>query len=172
MFGIDNTPIYQYAKPTSTSLKPPKSLEPILTPGYKLRPCLIKLIWDKFFLGEGDENPYNYLQEYEQTCACLRITGISDKTLRWKLFPFSLTRRAKHWYSQTIGSMQGDWETLCSKFCLAFFPISRVVSLRFEVLSFKQKEQESLGTAWAHFNDLITTSPDLAFQDPVLLQHF
>ena len=26
--------------------------------------------------------------------------------------------------------------------------------------------------AWAHFNDLITTGPDLAIQDPVLLQHF
>ena len=61
---------------------------------------------------------------------------------------------------------------LCSKFCLSFFPISRVVSLRFEVLSFKQKEQESLGTSWVCFNDLITTGPNLAIQDPVLLQHF
>ena len=32
---MDSTPIYQYAKPTSASLKPPKSLEPILTPGYE-----------------------------------------------------------------------------------------------------------------------------------------
>ena len=26
--------------------------------------------------------------------------------------------------------------------------------------------------SWARFNDLITTSPDLAIQDPILLQHF
>jgi hypothetical protein len=26
--------------------------------------------------------------------------------------------------------------------------------------------------SWAHFNDLITTEPDLAIQDLVLLQHF
>ena len=68
--------------------------------------------------------------------------------------------------------MKGDWETLYSKFCLAFFPISRVVSHRFEVLSFKQKEQESLGVSWDHFNDLITSGPDLAIQDPILLQYF
>ena len=80
--------------------------------------------------------------------------------------------RAKQWYSRTIGSMQGDWEMLCSKFYLRFFPISKVVSLQKEVLSFKQKEQESLGMSWAHFNDLITTGPNLAIQDPVLLQHF
>ena len=80
--------------------------------------------------------------------------------------------RAKQWYSQTVGSMQGDWETLCSKFCLCFFPISKVVSLRKEVLNFRQLEEESLGTSWDHFNELIITSLDLAIQDPILLQHF
>jgi len=97
---------------------------------------------------------------------------MSDETLRWKLFPFSLTGMAKLWYNQTVGSMQGDWEALCSSFCLSFFPISGVVSLRIEVLSFKQKEKESLGASWARFNDLITTGPDLSIQDPILLQHF
>ena len=47
-----------------------------------------------------------------------------------------------------------------------------MVSLRIEVLSFKQKEKESLGAAWARFNDLVHSSPDLAIQDPMLLQHF
>ena len=102
----------------------------------------------------------------------MHIAGMSDKTIRWKLFPFSLTRRAKHWYSQTVESMQGDWETLCSKFCLCFFPISKVVSLWKEVLNFRQLEEESLATSWNHFNDLIIAGPDLATQDPILLQHF
>ena len=115
---MDSTPKYQYAKHTSARLEPPKSIEPILTPGYELCPCFIKLIQVQSFLGEGNENSYSHLQEFEQTYACLRIAGMSDKTLRWKLFPFSLTGRAKHWYSQTVGSMQGDSETLCSKFCL------------------------------------------------------
>ena len=97
---------------------------------------------------------------------------MSNKTLRWKLFPFSLTGRAKQWYSRTVGSMQGDWETLCSKFYLRFFPISKIVSLRKEVLNFRQLEEESLGISWDHFNELIITGLDLAIQDPVLLQHF
>ena len=71
-----------------------------------------------------------------------------------------------------MGSVQGDCEALCSSFCLSFFPISGVVSLRREVLSFKQKEKESLGAAWACFNDLVNSGPDLAIQDPMLLQHF
>ena len=61
---------------------------------------------------------------------------------------------------------------MCSKFCLCFFPISKVVSLRKEVLNFRQLEEESLGTLWDHFNELIFTGPNLVIQDPVLLQHF
>ena len=80
--------------------------------------------------------------------------------------------KAKRWYTLTIGSRQGDWEALCSNFCLHFFPISRVASLYSEDLTFKQEEQESLGMAWERINTLINTGPDLAIQDPILLQHF
>ena len=36
----------------------------------------------------------------------------------------------------------------------------------------RQLEEESLSTSWDRFNELIITGPDLAIQDPVLLQHF
>jgi hypothetical protein len=47
-----------------------------------------------------------------------------------------------------------------------------VVSLRKEVLNFRQLEEESLGTSWDHFNELIITGPDLAILNPILLQDF
>ena len=47
-----------------------------------------------------------------------------------------------------------------------------MVSLRKEVLNFRQLEEESLATSWDYFNDLIITGLDLAIQDLVLLQHF
>ena len=53
------------------SFGPPKSTQPIITSGYEICPCLIKMIQDKPFSGEGNENPYLHLQEFEQTCACL-----------------------------------------------------------------------------------------------------
>ena len=79
---MDSTPIYQYTKPTSASLKPPEFAAPTITPGYELRLCLIKLIQDQSFSGEGNKNPYSHLREFEWTYACLRIAGMSDKTLR------------------------------------------------------------------------------------------
>ena len=79
---MDSIPIYQYAKPTSARLEPPKSSVPIITPSYELCPCFIKFIQEQSFSGEGDENPYSHLWEFAQTYACLRIAGMSDNTLR------------------------------------------------------------------------------------------
>ena len=106
---MDNiTPINQFAALTDAQLEPPKSSEPILTPGYELHPSLINLVQEQLFSGKADENPYTYLREFEQTCACLQIVVMSHETLKWKLFPFCLMGRAKHWYTRTVGSVQGD----------------------------------------------------------------
>jgi hypothetical protein len=88
------------------------------------------------FLGNEDENPHTHLNKFEQTCACLHIKGMSNETLRWKLFSFSLERKAKIWYKRTTPSKEGNWEALCSSFCLDFFPIFKIVCLRLEILSF------------------------------------
>jgi hypothetical protein len=112
------------------------------------------MVQDQPFFGESHKNPYSHLREFEQTCACLHIEGMSDETLRWKLFSLSLMGRDKHWYTLTIGNNQGDWEALCSSFCLQFFSIYRVFKLCIEVLTSKQKKKESLGKAWECFSAL------------------
>jgi hypothetical protein len=53
------------------------------------------MVQNQSFSENIDENPYLHLQEFEQTCDCLRIEGMFDESLRWKLFPFSLKGRAK-----------------------------------------------------------------------------
>jgi hypothetical protein len=102
----------------------------------------------------------------------VHIKGMSDKTLRWKLFPFSLEGKAKIWYSRTAPSKEGSWEALCSSFCLDFFPISKIICLCLEILSFTQKDNESLVAAWERFDHLVHSGPSLSIPDLVLLQHF
>jgi hypothetical protein len=97
---------------------------------------------------------------------------MSDQTLCWKLFPFSLKGKARQWYDKAVGKQQGDWGSLCSNFCLDFYPISQIVDLRFKVLTFKQEPSESLASSWNHFTDLLESGSDLSLQDSILLQHF
>jgi hypothetical protein len=99
------------------------------------------------FSGEEDENPYLHIRDFEQTCDCLRIEGLSDKTLCWKLFPLSLKGKARQWYSKVVGKQEGDWGLLRSTFCLDFYPIFQIVDPGVKVLTFKQKHNESLASS-------------------------
>jgi hypothetical protein len=72
---------------------------------------------------------------------------MAQETIKWKLFPFSLLGRAKQWYAHAVGGVHGNWDELRDKFCLAFFPLSRIATLRIELLTFQQKEKETIGAA-------------------------
>ena len=91
-----------------------------ISSGYELRPSLIAMVWAQPFFGLDSGNPCNHLHEFEEVCSCLRISGITQQTLRWKLFPFSLTGKVKQWYIFAIESTNGDWDEIKDKFCLAF----------------------------------------------------
>ena len=84
-------------------------------------------------------------------------------------FPSPLLRRLN---TYTIGSVNGSWDELRDKFCLSFFPQSRVIALRRDILCFQQNEKESIGAAWARFSLLLMYGPNLSMPDHVLLQHF
>ena len=70
---------------------------------------------------------------------------MTQENIKWKLFPFSLLGRAKQWYAHTLGCVNENWDELRDKFCLAFFPLSQIAALRIEILTFQQKEKETLG---------------------------
>ena len=118
------------------------------------------------------KNPYHHLWEFELVCSCCAIAGMSRDTLRWKLFPFSLVEEARQWYTRTIASMNGNWGELRDEFCLKFFPESRLVALRKDIICFQQNEKESIGAAWARFLLLVKSGPVLSLPNYVLLEHF
>ena len=105
-------------------------------------------------------------------CSCLSISGMTQETLKWKLFPFSLKGKAKQWYTHVIESTNEDWDELIYKFCLAFFPMFRIVSLPRVILGFEQYKKESIGAAWPRFLALIHSAPDMFLPNSVLLRVF
>jgi hypothetical protein len=171
-FSMEQITIQNLSTPKGEFIEPPQSSKPITTSSYELRPGFIAMVREQAFSGLDYENPYHHLREFELLCACLTISGMSQETLRWKLFPFSLDERAKQWYAHNIGKVAADWEELRNRFCLAFFPISQIASLQQEILNFQQKEKESIGATWDIFSILTRSGPDLSIPNHVLLQHF
>ena len=134
-FHIEFSPSYPVV-PSREYLEPPPSCHPILSDGYKIRPSLVAMVHAQSFSSRKDECPYAHLQAFEENCSLLIIPGITQHTLRWKLFPFSLTGEAKIWYNRTTRRVGGDWIQLKDEFCLFFFTVSKVIPHRKQLLSF------------------------------------
>jgi hypothetical protein len=119
-----------------------------------------------------EESPYIHLRGFDQIFSIIVIKGMTQQTIKWKPFPFSLVGGAKKWYYSSVRSMEGSWEKLREKFCQTFFPMSRIVILRLEILSCKQLDKESLGIAWARFTNSLASGLDIGILEPILIQHF
>ena len=109
---MDSTPIYKLSAPKGELLEPPQSSHPILTYGYELHPTFIAMVQEQTFSREETKNLYVPLREFEQLCSCLNISSMTHETLKWKLFLFSLSERAKQWYAHTVRSVNGNWDEL------------------------------------------------------------
>jgi hypothetical protein len=110
---MDSDPtLFNFSASKGDHLEPPPSSHSIETSSYELRPGFIAMVRERSFSGDKDESPYSHLREFEQLCSCLVIAGMSQDTLKWKLFTFSLMGIAKQWYLLSVRSMEGNWECL------------------------------------------------------------
>jgi hypothetical protein len=89
------TLIYSFSALERKYLEPATSLHPIEAEGCEICPDFISLIRELNFAGGLDENPYKHLQDFEDICATLMISGMNHETLKWKAVSFSLTGCAK-----------------------------------------------------------------------------
>jgi hypothetical protein len=139
------TPIYCFSAPEGKYLEPATSLHPVEVEGFEIHLDFISLVRELNFARGLDENPYKHLQDFEEICAILMISGMNHETINWKPFPFSLMGWAKQWYKLHLSSCHGSWVILKDQLCFTFFPLSKIIDLRSGVLNFTQKEGESLG---------------------------
>jgi hypothetical protein len=143
------TPIYSFSAPARKYLELATSPHPIKAEGYEIHPNFISLVRELNFARGLDENPYKHLQDVEEICAILMISGMNHETLKWKAFLFSLTLMewAKQWYKLHVSSCHGSWVILKDQLGFTFFPLSKIIDLHNEVINFAQKEGKSLGAA-------------------------
>ena len=86
MDSSDSIPLRCYHAPTDESSRPLQSSDPILAPAFEFDPGLINMVRILQFSGEDNANPYTHLRNLETLCDTIRFEGMSDNTIRWKLF--------------------------------------------------------------------------------------
>jgi hypothetical protein len=86
---------YRSASKGEFTEPPPK---PNCSSGSGLHP-FIAMVRAQPFSGRENKSPCHYMHEFVEMCSCQSISGMTQETLKWKLFPFSLMGKAKKWYT-------------------------------------------------------------------------
>jgi len=110
------------------------------------------------------EDPNLHLSVFLEVCNTLKINGASTDAIRLRLFLFSLRDKARAWLHALPPRSITMWDELTKGFLAKFFPPSRTTSLRNQITSFTQREDESLCEAWERFKDLLRLCPDHGLQ--------
>ena len=111
-YTMSSSSVHQLSTSEDEFSEPSTSSRPFTTSGYELHPRVIAMVRARTFFGLKIEDPDLHLQVFEELCSCLVIPGMSQESLRWKLFPFSLVEKAEQWYTHNVRGMIQDWEEL------------------------------------------------------------
>lgn len=64
-----------------------------------------------------NENPYRHINEFLNVCETLTVTNVDDDLLKFRLFPFSLKEKVKHWSKSVSLSVSITyWEEIKREF--------------------------------------------------------
>ncbi|KAJ9544639.1 hypothetical protein OSB04_024346 [Centaurea solstitialis] len=129
---------------------------------------VLKMIGTISFDGERKANPYQHLKDFEDICDLLNTTADEVKL---RVFPLTLTNKAKDWFKKLTPGSISTWEVLKSAFLSRFFPLSKVNKLKAEIRQFKQGK-DHLAKAWERYMDLLLQLPNHGIDDREVMNIF
>ncbi|CAM8947939.1 unnamed protein product [Rhodiola kirilowii] len=119
-----------YATPTAYGYRSPILVPTVDNRDFDLKTSTIQMVQSNQFSGRDNEDPNSHLTTFLEVCATFKIHGFSEDAKLLRLFPFSLSGRAKDWLrSQTPDSFT-TWEELAVAFLNKYFPPSKTAYYR------------------------------------------
>jgi len=113
---------------------------PTVTVPFEIKYSLIQML--PSFYGLESENPFKHVDALLEICSTVFLNNISDDALRLRLFPFSLTDKAKVWLDTKTNIT--TWDQSQKKFLKKFFSIGKLTALRRAITTFSQNKNEQL----------------------------
>nr|XP_008344366.2 uncharacterized protein LOC103407196 [Malus domestica] len=111
------------------------------------------------FHGLSSDDPNMHIAEFLMGCKNILVRGFSAESIKLRLFPYTLKDQARRWLLILPSGSITTWAQLSEKFLNKYYPASKTLDMRTQILSFAQKPNEEFHEAWERFKELIRKCP-------------
>ena len=113
---------------------------------------------DQFF-GTPNEDAASHLNTSMELCDMQKKKDVDNDVVNMKLFPFYLHDSAKKWFSSLPRNSIDSWNKCKYDFISKYFPPAKIISLRNDIMNFKQLDHEHVAQAWERVKLMIRNCP-------------
>ena len=105
------------------------------------------------------EDDATHLNNLVDLCDMKKKKDMDNDIFKLKLFPFSLRDRAKTQFSSLPKNSIDSWNKCKDAFISKYFPPAKIISLRNDIMNFKQLDHEHVARAWERMKLMIRNYP-------------
>ncbi|KAM2890004.1 hypothetical protein FF1_013565 [Malus domestica] len=99
------------------------------------------------FHGLAHEDPNMHITEFLMGCRNILVKGFTAESIKLRLFPYSLKNKARTWLLTLPYASITSWAHMSNKFLNKYYPASKTLDMRTQILSFAQKPNEEFHEA-------------------------
>ena len=125
----------------------------------EINASLLNLVMKDQFSGLPSEDAATHLNNFIDLCNMQKKKDVDNDIVKLKLFPFSLRDRAKTWFSSLPKNSIDSWNKCTDAFISKYFPPAKIISLRNDIMNFKQLDHEHVARAWERMKLMIRNYP-------------
>ena len=113
-----------------------------------------------------------HLNNFVDLCDMQKKKDVDNDIVKLKLFPFSLRDCAKTWFSSLPKNSIDSWNKCKDAFISKYFPPAKIISLRNDIMNFKQIDHEHVAQAWERMKLMIRNCPTHGLNLWMIIQFF
>ncbi|GAU32930.1 hypothetical protein TSUD_152910 [Trifolium subterraneum] len=151
---------------------PNMGFQPVNPVSFDIKNTVLSALKENQFAGSDSECLNIHLARFYEACGYTDPTGVSESNKKLRLFPLSLTGRAKDWIDTLPPNTIASWDELELKFRERYFPIHKFLERRNDITNFEQGDSESLYDAWERFKLCLKKCPTHGLDSHAQMQHF